>query len=125
MKLEKLDLQLSICKLAPEARICLDGAFYFVGKTDQELSLVCSTDAVPEAVLARDDGWRAFRVQGMLDFSLTGVLSSLSGALAKNRIGIFAVSTYNTDYILVRQESFERALAVLEAEGHEVMGQRD
>lgn len=120
MKLEKLNLQLSICKLDPEAQIRLDQAFYFAGRTDAEFSLVCPTEAVPAGVLARDDGWRAFRVQGTLDFSLTGVLSGLSAALAKNHIGIFAVSTYNTDYILVRQKDFERAGAALEAEGYEI-----
>ena len=68
-----------------------------------------------------DDGWKGFRIQGVLDFSLIGTLSKISGILADNKIGIFAVSTYNTDYILVKKENFERALEVLASEGYIVV----
>ena len=64
--------------------------------------------------------WRGFRVQGTLDFSLTGILARLSGILAAREIGIFAVSTYNTDYILVKEENYARALEALAAEGYTV-----
>ena len=97
-----------------------DAEFFFIGKTDEELSLVCRTEDVPAKTAERDDGWRGFRIQGVLDFSLIGILSKLSGILADNRIGIFAVSTYNTDYILVKAENFERAMEVLEAAGYAV-----
>ena len=69
----------------------------------------------------RDDGWRGFRIQGQLDFSLIGILSELSAILARNRIGIFAVSTYNTDYILVKEENFEKAMRVLAEAGYRVV----
>ena len=69
----------------------------------------------------RDDGWRGFRIQGILDFSLIGIRWKLSGILAEHQIGIFAVSTYNTDYILVKEENFEKALAVLASEGYQIM----
>lgn len=95
--------------------------FYFLGKTDEELSLVCQTKDTPAKTLARDDGWKGFRIQGVLDFSLIGILSKLSGILADHKIGILAVSTYNTDYILVKEENFERALEVLAAEGYQVI----
>jgi len=95
--------------------------FYFIGKTDEELSLVCRTEDTPARTTARDDGWRGFRIQGVLDFSLIGILSKLSGILAENKIGIFAVSTYNTDYILVKEENFEKALDILAAEGYTVV----
>ena len=75
---------------------------YFIGSTDAELSLVCETDRVPRRTLAREDGWRALRIVGQLDFSLTGILSRIATILADEKIGIFAVSTYNTDYILFR-----------------------
>ena len=68
-----------------------------------------------------DDGWRGFRIQGVLDFSLIGILSKLSSILAEHKIGIFAVSTYNTDYILVKEENYERALTVLASEGYTVI----
>ncbi|HOO27117.1 MAG TPA: ACT domain-containing protein, partial [Lachnospiraceae bacterium] len=86
-----------------------------------ELSLVCETKDVPEQTLAREDGWKAFRIQGVLDFSLTGILSKISGLLAGQKIGIFAISTYNTDYVLTKAENFEAALHVLEAEGYSVI----
>ena len=86
---------------------------YFIGKTDEEISLVCETNDVPENTIEREDGWRGFRIQGILDFSLIGILSKLSGILADNKIGIFAVSTFNTDYILVKDADFEKSLAVL------------
>ena len=92
--------------------------FYFIGKTDEEISLVCRTEEVPKNTIERDDGWRGFRIQGVLDFSLIGILSELSGILANNKIGIFEVSTFNTDYILVKKESFNKALEVLRSAGY-------
>ena len=71
--------------------------------------------------IERDDGWRGFRIQGVLDFSLIGILSKLSGILAEHKIGIFAVSTYNTDYILVKEANFNRALEALVSEGYIVL----
>ena len=68
--------------------------------------------------LERDDGWKAFRIEGILDFSLIGILSKLSSILAEEEIGIFAVSTFNTDYILVKKENFEKALQVLADKGY-------
>ncbi|MBO4475074.1 MAG: ACT domain-containing protein, partial [Clostridiales bacterium] len=99
----------------------LQTEFVFVGKTDEELSLVCQTEDVPENTTDRDDGWKAFRIEGVLDFSLVGILSEISGVLAEAKIGIFAVSTYNTDYILVKEENFERAMEALETAGYEVV----
>jgi hypothetical protein len=98
-----------------------DDAFYFIGRTDEEISLVCRTEHVPAGVKDREDGWRCFRIQGVLDFSLVGILADLSRILAENMIGIFAVSTFNTDYILVKEENFEKALYVLGSEGYKVV----
>ena len=97
-----------------------DGDFYFVGRTDEEISLVCRTENAPVHTIARDDGWRGFRVQGTLDFSLIGILSKLSTILANHQIGIFAVSTFNTDYILVKAENFDKAMNVLAAQGYDI-----
>ncbi len=120
MELKKLKHKLTVCKVADITAADLAGDFYFLGKTDEELSLVCRTEDTPKETIARDDGWRGFRIQGVLDFSLIGILSKLSGILAEHKIGLFAVPTYNTDYILVKEENFERALAVLAAEGYAV-----
>ena len=99
----------------------MDSEFFFIGKTDEEISLVCRTEDTPQETVERDDGWRGFRISGVLDFSLIGILSKLSGILAEKKIGIFAVSTYNTDYILVKEENFEKALHALEEEGYTVV----
>ena len=120
MELKKLPYDLSICKVASLADIDLDAGFFFLGKTEDELSLVCRTEDAPEHTEARDDGWKAFRIQGVLDFSLVGILSKLSGILADNGIGIFAVSTYHTDYILVKAASFARATDVLSEAGFHI-----
>lgn len=121
MLLKVLADTFSVCKLADASLVDFTEEFYFLGKTDEELSLVCRESAVPENVLIREDGWRAFRIQGVLDFSLTGILASLSTLLAEHHIGIFAVSTYNTDYILVKENQFLKTLAVLREAGHEII----
>ena len=121
MELKRIIDKLTVCKVTDISNIDLTAGFYFIGKTDEELSLVCKTKDVPLKTVERDDGWRGFRIQGELDFSLIGVLSKLSGILAENKIGIFAVSTYNTDYILVKEENYERALSVLASKGYTVV----
>ena len=75
---------------------------------------------VPGNTTDRDDGWCAFRIVGVLDFSLVGILAGISEILAENKIGLFAVSTYNTDYILTKAENFERALEVLKSAGYTI-----
>ena len=121
MELKRIDCELTVCKVTEVSSINLESDFYFIAKTDEEVSLVCKTEDTPINTVERDDGWRGFRIQGVLDFSLIGILSELSGILAEHKIGIFAVSTYNTDYILVKEDNFERALNVLAAEGYTVV----
>ena len=121
MVLEKIAHNLTVCKVRDIADIDMKAGFFFIGKTDEEVSLVCKTEDTPAETVERDDGWKGFRIQGTLDFSLIGILSRLSGILADHGIGIFAVSTYNTDYILVKEENFDRALQVLASEGYTVV----
>lgn len=121
MELKKLEYDLTVCKVEKITDIDISTDFFFIGKTDEEISLVCKTEDTPEKTTERDDGWKGFRIQGILDFSLIGILSKLSGILAENSIGIFAVSTFNTDYILVKAENFERALSVLSAKGYTIV----
>ncbi len=113
MEFKEINGSFSICKVPDFSQVNLEEEFCFIGKTDEERSVVCSTANVPENAAAVDGGWRAFRVQGTLDFSMVGILAQISNLLASNQIGIFAVSTYNTDYILVKEENIERALAIL------------
>ena len=120
MNLNILDIEFSICKVSDYSQLDISGEFIFTGRTDEENSLVCPTACVPANTLQRDDGWKAFRIQGILDLSLTGILSRISGILAEEKIGIFAVSTFNTDYVLVRDVDIDRAARALENEGYRV-----
>ncbi len=121
LELKIIKQKFSVCKLKDVPAVCPEGEFYFLSRTDEELSLVCETVHVPYHVLERDDGWKAFRIQGVLDFSLIGILAKLSGILAENKIGIFAISTYNTDYILTKEENYDRALNVLKEAGYKIV----
>ena len=118
--LEPLEILFSVCKVTDYTGIDIDQSFVFSGRTDQEKSLVCPTAIVPDNTLARDDDWRAFRICGELDFSLIGILAKISKILAENAIGIFAISTYNTDYILTKEKNFDKALQVLADAGYEI-----
>lgn len=119
MKIKKLEYDFSVCKVKDYSLVDFNKEFTFIGKTDEESSLVCLTKNVPTNVKERDDGWKAFRIRGILDFSMVGVLSAISGILAENKIGIFAISTFNTDYILTKSVNFQKAVGVLTAAGYE------
>lgn len=121
MELKRLPYDLTVCKIASVEDVDLAGDIFFLGKTDEEISLVCVTDATPARTIEREDGWKGFRIQGVLDFSLIGILSKISGVLAENGIGIFAVSTYNTDYILVKEADFEKAAHALTEAGYAIV----
>ena len=118
MELKIINQDFSICKVEDLSQIDYSDKFCFISKTDEELSLVCNTNLVPENAIACDNGWKAFRIQGILDFSLIGILSKISKLLAENEIGIFAVSTYNTDYILTKEENFDKSIKILENNGY-------
>ena len=119
--LEIIEYALTVCKVVSELDVDLNKELYIIGKTDEEYSLVCITDDAPADTVERDDGWRGFRIQGILDFSMIGILAGISGVLAENKIGIFVISTFNTDYILVKEENFDRALEVLASAGYEIV----
>lgn len=114
IEIKIINQDFSICKVEDLSQIDYSDEFCFISKTDEELSLVCSTKLVPENAVKCDNGWKGFRIQGILDFSLIGILSKIATLLAKNNIGIFTVSTYNTDYIFTKEENFEKAINVLE-----------
>lgn len=120
MELKKLNQNFSVCKVKDYSLVNLEGEYIFIGKTDDEKSLVCITEDVPANTTQRDDGWKGFRIQGVLDFSLVGILSKISTVLANYSISIFAVSTYNTDYILIKEENYQRALDILTGSGYTV-----
>ena len=121
MEIETIDYNFSVCKVKDYSLVDVEREFCFIGRTDEEKSLVCITENVPQNTTERDDGWKAFRIQGILDFSLIGILSRISTLLADNKIGIFAISTYNTDYILVKQENYDKALDILLKAGYKIV----
>ena len=117
INLEPLDCLFSVCKVTDYTEIDIERPFVFTGRTEQEKSLVCPTTIVPQNTTDREDGWRAFRVCGKMDFSLVGILSGITGILAEGGISVFAISTYDTDYVLVKDDEFERALMALKNAG--------
>lgn len=122
MKIEKVSCDFSVCKVKDYSMVDLNVPFCFTGKTDQENSLVCPSDQVPANATEREDGWKAFRVQGTLEFSLIGILAGISAILAEHGIGIFVISTFDTDYILTKKETFDQAAQALSDAGYEMVG---
>lgn len=123
LTIEVLPHMFSVCKVENYAAVNLEDDFCFTGKTDGEKSLVCLTDKVPSNTTERADGWRAFRIAGSMDFSLVGVLAGISGVLAEHKVSIFALSTFDTDYVLVRKQDLNCAVDALRREGYEVIDQ--
>ena len=121
MEIKKIDHNFSVCQVEDYSLVNLNSEYSFIGKRDEEKSLVCITDEVPANVIQQDDGWKAFRIQGVLNFSLIGILAKIAAALADNGISIFAVSTYNTDYVLMKKENYQKALDVLKALGYMII----
>ena len=113
---------LAICRLDPAADVpewAMIGEFVSITHTSDELSIVCAEEHVPSDVKA-DREWRVLKVEGPLDLALTGVLAALANPLAEAQINIFAVSTFDTDYLLVKGYNLARACEVLRQAGHEI-----
>jgi len=129
-----------VCRLASDARIpawALEGRFFCVVRTRDELSIVCTEDTCTEDVCTEDvgtkdrmpdgppveRGWVALKLEGPFPFSMTGVLASFVQPLAEAHIPIFAISTFDTDYVLIKRETLERAVVALGAAGHVTVGE--
>lgn len=120
MKLEIITQELSICRMEAKEQIpswAIQGDFFSIAKTPDELSIVCEERFVPQGVTSNRP-WRAIKVIGPLDFSLVGILSSLTSVLARAGISLFAISTFDTDYILVKSDRLDDARNALNSEGH-------
>ena len=107
MQLEKIAGDFSICKVANTKGIDFSRELLFFAKTPDEISLVCETAHVPSKCLAAEHGWKALKISGTLDFSLVGVIAKISNILAGAGISLFVVSTYHTDYILLKAENLD------------------
>lgn len=121
MQLQVIEHDFSVCKLKDMANVPNEGELLFFAKAVDEISLICTTENVPQDTTAREDGWKAFYIKGELDFSLIGILAKISTLLADKNIEILAVSTYNTDYIFVKKHNLTNALAVLAEAGYSIL----
>ncbi len=114
MELKILKQNFSICKVKEINNINIDNEFLFIGKTDDEISIVCAEEYIPINYTDISENWKCIKIMGTLDFSLIGILSKISTILTENNISIFVVSTYNTDYILVKEDKIDLAKKSLE-----------
>lgn len=126
--LEVLEATFCVLKLPPTldmpSVVIQSSTFWTISKSESELSIVCDQALLPclsevQTRITVEKDWRAFRVSGTLNFSLTGILNKITMPLAEAGISLFAISTFDTDYILVKQEHFERVVSVLESAGHQ------
>lgn len=107
----------------PVPKWASSGSWCSVTRTDEELSIVCPELQVPEGVVS-NRGWKCLKVVGPLDFLLTGILSSLLQPLAEAGISVFSISTFDTDYLLVKTENLSTTASVLSAAGHRILDSR-
>lgn len=113
MNLKILATPLSVIQVPDLTELDLTCSPLFLAYTDDELSVVLPTEKVPAKTINQEDDWRALKIVGVLDFSLVGILAKIATLLAHHDISIFAISTYNTDYILVKKNNFANAIQVL------------
>ena len=118
MELQKLEGDFCICKLSSIEQIDFTKELLFVAKTTNEISLVCESADIPAQAIEIEGGWKALRILGILDFGLIGVIAKISNILADAGVGIFVISTYNTDYILLKTENFDKGLNALMSNGY-------
>ncbi len=121
MKLIRLDYDFSVCKIMDSSQVDFQGEYVFLSKTNEEISLVCETTRVPANKTAVEHGWKALKIAGVLDFGMVGVISKISSILSNAEISIFVISTYNTDYILLKEHTFIKSIELLIAAGYDVI----
>jgi hypothetical protein len=122
LKIKLLDGTYAVCQMENTEKVpswVEEKGFFSVTKTEDEISVVMLQDKISKEIKAEKD-WRILKVEGTLEFSLIGILAKISSVLAENQISIFVISTFNTDYILVKEEKIEKAMAVLNLEGYEI-----
>ncbi|MBZ5527207.1 MAG: ACT domain-containing protein [Acidobacteriia bacterium] len=123
LTLSVLPGRFAVCRLAGQAEVpgwASRGSFVSITRAPGELSIVCAEENIPAGIVA-ERGWKLLGVRGPLEFTLTGILAGLAGPLAEAGISIFAISTYETDYLLVGEAVLEKAIGVLERAGHTIL----
>ncbi|MGB3632400.1 MAG: GNAT family N-acetyltransferase [Rubrobacteraceae bacterium] len=122
LRLSVLDVRFAVCRLEPDHKLpewLLQAEFFSITRTPDELSIVCPKSDVPDG-LSSETGWRALKLEGPFEFSMTGVLVSVAEPLAAAGVSIFAISTYDTDYVFVKQDALNSAISALRGAGHEL-----
>lgn len=120
MLLRVLPQAFAVCQVGDLAAIDLTEPMVFIARTEDELSVVCAEAMAPTNPIAIERGWRMFKIEGVLDFSLLGIIARIASLLAQAKISVFVVSTFNTDYILVRKEKLRAAVQALLDGGYDV-----
>jgi hypothetical protein len=123
LTMKLLNQKYSVCRLDKNNSIpnwAIEGDFFSITKTEDELSIVCLQENIPDGIKCEKD-WRILKVEGPLDFSLVGILASISNLMAQSQISIFALSTYDTDYILVKENNIEAAICTLTSNNYDVI----
>jgi len=118
MELQRVEYDLTVCKIDNTEHVDFSRELVFLSKTNDEISLVCETDRVPENAIESEPDWKALKVAGVLDFGMIGVIAKMTSLLADAEISVFVMSTYNTDYVLMKSEDFDRGVQVLEKSGY-------
>lgn len=124
MELKILKDTYAICKFKPDSNMpnpLINSDFFSVTKTQDELSVVCKQSQITANQIEINRDWRILKIIGPLDFSLVGIIAEISGLLSKSKISIFTISTYDTDYILVKNKNLEKAVEVLESNGKKII----
>ncbi len=123
LKISLLQLTVGVCRLAPTENIpswARQGQLFSITNTGEELSILCEERFIPEGIICERD-WRVLKIEGPLDFSLIGILSKISSHLTEAGISIFALSTYDTDYILVKNKDIDKAVETLRSKDYEII----
>jgi hypothetical protein len=120
LKLQKLNYNLTICLIGNIEQVDFSQEFVLLSKTSDEISLVCETEHAPFGAIKYEPGWKALRVSGTLDFDMIGVIAGISRVLAEIEVSIFVVSTYNTDYVLIKSKDFDKGINALERNGYSI-----
>lgn len=118
MELQPLNREFSVCKLTSVNGIDLTQTFTFLSVTDDEISLVCDSAQVPRNALRVEAGWKGLKIKGVLDFGMIGVIAKIAGILAEQNISIFVISTFNTDFILLKSTDYQKAVHLLGQNGY-------
>jgi hypothetical protein len=113
MRLQKLTQDFTVCQVEKIDAASLTGEFWFLAKTDDEISLICESSNVPSETIKTDAGWKALRIEGKVEFATIGILANIAATLEYVGISIIAVSTYDTDYIFMKAKHFDKGIKAL------------